>query len=74
MFNRIGRTMATALAASLASYRPNLIQIPFYLHRDIGGGAQKPDHTRVRGKTYPQHGARECARRARQMQKASPST
>lgn len=74
MFTRIGRTMATVLAASLASYKPNIINVPFYLHRDIGGGGYKKDHTRVRGRDYPQHGARECARRVRQMQKASPST
>lgn len=30
----------------------------------------KKDHTRVKGKSYPQHGERECARRVRQMQKA----
>ena len=55
----------------VASYRPNLIGVPFYMHRDIGGGGYKPDHTRVRGKTYPQHGARECARRVRQMERAA---
>lgn len=31
-------------------------------------GAVKPNHTRVKGKTYPQHGKQECARRLRQLE------
>ena len=62
-----------ACAAHLMAMALNIMSLARTAEHHFYGrsSVHKKDHTRVRGRSYPQHGARECARRVRQMEKAA---